>query len=333
MHAPTPREREPVAPPLRHRKASFVTTVLEAPPVVGAPAKRRRGKATTHRWSALFLSPALLIIGVFTIIPMIMTIWISLHQWSMFTPITEMTWVGLENYSRLFADPSRVQAIVNTAVYVGLSILITIPLALLVALLLYFPRLKGKGVVRVILFATYVIPTIAIVIIWGNIYASNYGPLSAMLRTIGLPAPGWLSDPKWALFSLVIFNVWQMLGYYVILLIAGLTQIPEDLYEAARIDGAGFVRQTLWITVPMLRPSLVFVVLMTFVNSIQVFDPIYLLTQGGPANSTNVVGFEIQRTAFQYGMAGESSALAVSLFLMIVAVGGVLGIVMKGRRR
>jgi multiple sugar transport system permease protein len=318
-------------PLLCHGKASFVTTVLEARPVVGAPAKRPRGKATTRRWSALFLSPALLIIGVFTIIPMIMTIWISLHRWSMFTPITDMKWVGLDNYSRLFADPSRVQAIVNTAVYVGLSILITIPLALLIALLLYFPRLKGKGLVRVLLFGTYVIPTIAIVIIWGNIYAADYGPLSAMLRAVGLPAPGWLSDPNWALFSLVIFNVWQMLGYYVILLIAGLTQIPEDLYEAARIDGAGFVRQTLYITVPMLRPSLVFVVLMTFVNSIQVFDPIYLLTQGGPANATNVVGFEIQRTAFQYGLAGESSALAVSLFLMIVAVGGVLGIVMKGR--
>jgi ABC-type sugar transport system permease subunit len=124
-----------------------------------------------------------------------------------------------------------------------------------------------------------------------------------------------------------------MLGYYVILLIAGLTQINEELYEAARIDGAGVIRQTWSITIPLLRPSLVFVVLMTFVNSIQVFDPIYLLTQGGPANSTNVVGFEIQRSAFQYGMAGESSALAVSLFLMVVAVGGVLGIIMKGRRR
>ncbi len=170
-------------------------------------------------------------------------------------------------------------------------------------------------------------------IIWGNIYAPGYGPLSAMLGAVGIPAPGWLSDPSWALVSLVIFNVWQMLGYYVILLIAGLTQISEELYEAAKIDGAGIVRQTWSITIPLLRPSLVFVALMTFINSIQVFDPIYLLTQGGPANSTNVVSFEIQRTAFQYGMAGESSALAVSLFMMIVVAGAVLGMVMKGRKR
>lgn len=302
-----------------------------APP---APAHRRtRRIASTRGWSALFLSPALIVIGVFTLIPMLMTIWISLHRWSMFTPITDMTWVGFDNYAGLFADGTRVQALANTGVYVLLSILLTIPLALLIALLLYFPKLKGKGVVRVLLFATYVIPTIAIVIIWGNIYAPGYGPLSAALGAIGVEAPGWLSDPSWALVSLVVFNVWQMLGYYVILLIAGLTQIPEELYEAARIDGAGVVRQTLWITIPLLRPSLVFVVLMTFINSIQVFDPIYLLTQGGPANSTNMVSFEIQRSAFQYGMAGDSSALAVSLFLMILAAGGVLGILMKGRAR
>lgn len=295
--------------------------------------RARRTIASTNGWSALFLSPAIVIIGVFTIIPMIMTVWISFHQWSMFTPITDMTWVGLDNYSGLLKDSTRVQAIGNTALYVVLSIVITIPVALLISLLLYFPKLKGKGIVRVLLFATYVIPTIAIVIIWSNIYSPGYGPLSTMVSALGITPPGWLSDPNWALLSLVVFNVWQMLGYYVILMIAGLTQISGDLYEAARIDGAGVVRQTWSITIPLLKPSLVFVILMTFVNSIQVFDPIYLLTQGGPANSTNVVSFEIQRTAFQYGMAGQSSALAVSLFLMIIAAGGVLGIVMRGRKR
>lgn len=313
-----------------------MSTLTKTPPAsVLAPAipAARRQRSKHRGWSALFLSPALIVIGVFTIIPMIMTIWISLHRWSMFTPITEMEWVGFENYSRVFADSARVQALGNTALYVLGSVLITIPLALLIALLLYFPKLKGKGLVRVLLFATYVIPTIAIVITWGNIYAPGYGPLSSMISAIGLTPPGWLSDPNWALISLVIFNVWQMLGYYVILLIAGLTQIPEELYEAARIDGAGVVRQTLFITIPMLKSSLVFVVLMTFVNSIQVFDPIYLLTQGGPANSTNMVSFEIQRSAFQYGMAGDASALAVTLFLLILTIGGVLGIVMKGRKQ
>lgn len=279
----------------------------------------------------LFLSPALLIIGVFTLIPMGMTLWISFHQWSMFTPITDMTWVGTENYTRLLADSARVEALRNTVVYVGLSALITVPLAVLISLLLYFPRLRGKGLVRTLLFATYVIPTIAIVIVWGNIYAPGYGPLATMLEAVGIPSPAWLSDPQWALVSLVIFNVWQMLGYYVILLIAGLTQIPEELFEAAKIDGAGVVRQTMWITLPMLRPSLAFVLLMTLVNSIQAFDPIYLLTQGGPANATNLVSFEIQRSAFQYGMAGDASALAVSLFMMLLVIGAVFGLVVRKR--
>jgi ABC-type sugar transport system permease subunit len=285
------------------------------------------------RWSALFLSPALLVIGVFTLIPMIMTIVISFHQWSMLTPITEMTWVGFDNYATLFDDSNRMQAIGNTAVYVVLSIVITIPLGLLIAMLLYFPKLKGQGVVRVILFTTYVIPTIAIVIIWSNIYAPGYGPLSTMLQAIGVTPPGWLSDPSWALISLVIFNVWQMLGYYVILLVAGLTQIPEDLYEAAKIDGAGLIRQTWSITIPMLSKTLVFVLLMTFINSIQVFDPIYLLTQGGPAGSTNMISYEIQRSAFSYGLAGESSALAVTLFMSILVIGAVLGLALKGKKK
>ncbi|TRW44186.1 carbohydrate ABC transporter permease [Georgenia yuyongxinii] len=309
--------------------------VGEGPAVrVLPPAPRSRNRRRTQAgWSALFLSPTLLIIGTFIVVPMIMTVWISFHQWSMFTPIDDMTFVGLDNYARLLTDSTRVQAITNTAVYVGLSVLLTVPLALLVSLLLYFPTLRGKHVVRVILFATYVIPTVAIVIIWSNIYAPGYGPLSASLEAIGIPSPAWLSDPSWALVSLVIFNVWQMLGYYVILLTAGLTQIPEELYEAAKLDGAGIVRRTVSITVPLLRRSLVFVVLMTFINSIQVFDPIYLLTQGGPAGSTNVVSFEIQRSAFQYGVAGEASAMAVSLFMIIVVIGAVLGIIMKGRAK
>lgn len=313
--------------------------VTSTPTVGGSvrslPRPRRRRTDRAHRGitAAIFLSPTLLVIGLFTVVPMIMTIVISFHRWSMFTPITDMDFVGFDNYARLLNDSARVQAIANTGVYVLLSVLITVPLAFLIAMLLYYPRLRGRNVVRVILFATYVIPTIAIVIIWSNIYAPGYGPLSAMVQAIGLTPPGWLSDPQWALLSLVIFNVWQMLGYYVILLVAGLTQIPEELYEAAKVDGAGFVRQTWSITLPMLSGSLVFVVLMTIINSIQVFDPIYLLTQGGPAGSTNVVSFEIQRSAFQYGQAGDASALAVSLFMLIVLVGVVLNAILKVRKR
>lgn len=293
---------------------------------------RHKGRIDRHGVAAtIFLSPALLIITAFIIIPMILTLWISFHSWSMFTPFGSMKWVGLDNYVNVFTSSTHLTSIANTAVYVGLSALITVPLALLIAMLLYFPFLRGRGVVRVILFTTYVIPTVAIVIIWSQLYSPQYGPIDSMLRVFGIASPGWLSNPNAALVSLVIFNIWQMLGYYIVLLVAGLTQIPEDMYEAAKLDGAGPIRQTVSITIPLLRSSLVFVILMTVINSIQVFDPVYLLTQGGPTDSTMVLSFDIQRTAFQNGLAGEASAMAFSMLLFIAIVGG--SIAAASRRR
>ena len=297
-----------------------------------SPTVRRRPRLARHRVAAVgFLSPALLLILVFVAFPMAMTLWISLHRWSMLTPISQMKWVGLENYQAVLTDSTHLTAFRNTVVYVALSAAITIPLAVLLALLLYFPKLRGRGVVRVILFATYVVPTVAIVIVWSNLYAPSYGPIDAALSFVGITSPGWLSNPSSALISLVIFNVWQMLGYYVVLLVAGLTQISEDIYEAARIDGAGPIRQTFSITLPLLRNTLVFVLLMTVINSVQVFDPVYLLTQGGPANSTNVLSFDIQRTAFQNGLAGQASAMAFSLLIVLSLVAGAVSLGLRRR--
>jgi ABC-type sugar transport system permease subunit len=292
----------------------------------------RRSRLSRHRGATIgFLSPALVLIVAFVAIPMVMTFWISLHRWSMLTPISQMEWVGLANYKAVLTGSTHLAAFRNTVVYVALSAAITIPLAVLLALLLYFPKLHGRGLVRVLLFATYVIPTVAIVIVWSNLYAPNYGPIDAALSALGIASPGWLSNPHSALISLVIFNVWQMLGYYVVLLVAGLTQIPGELYEAARIDGAGGVRQTFSITLPLLRGTLVFVLLMTVINSIQVFDPVYLLTQGGPADSTNVLSFDIQRTAFQNGLAGQASAMAVSLLVVLALVAGAVSTGLRRR--
>jgi ABC-type sugar transport system permease subunit len=235
------------------------------------------------------------------------------------------------NYRNVFTDPTHRQAFENTAVYVGLSLVITVPLAFLIALLVYTPKLRGSALLRVVLFATYVIPTVAIVIIWSELYSPQYGPIDVLLGHLGLPAPGWLSDPNAALISLVIFNVWQMLGYYVVLLVAGLTQIPDDVYEAASLDGAGALRRTISITMPLLRNSFIFVCLMSVINSVQVFDPIYLLTQGGPANSTLTVSYDIQRTVVQYGLAGQASAMATSLLIVIAVVGATIALAMRGR--
>lgn len=315
-----------------------MTTTLDAPGRGtrhvrggGAPPSKQGGTKKYRLATVGFLSPALVLICAFVVLPMALTFWISLHRWSMFTPLTEMEFVGTDNYRSVLTSSSHLAAVRNTVVYVGLSAAVTIPLAFLLALLLYFPGLRGRGLVRVLLFSTYVVPTVAIVIIWSNLYAPGYGPIDNVLALVGVDSPGWLSNPQTALLSLVVFNVWQMLGYYVVLLVAGLTQIPEEIYEAARLDGAGPVRQTVSITIPLLRNTLVFVLLMTIINSIQVFDPVYLLTQGGPVDSTNVLSFDIQRTAFQFGLAGEASAMAFSLLVLLAAVAGIL--VGSARRR
>lgn len=294
-------------------------------------ARRRRSTEQHGIAAAVFLSPAVILIGVFALVPMVLTFWISLHTGTVSTPLSQMTWAGLSNYRDVFTDPTHRQAFENTAIYVLLSLVITVPLAFLIAMLAYSPKLRGSGLLRVILFSTYVIPTVAIVIIWSQLYSPQYGPIDVILRHLGLPSPGWLSSPGSALISLVIFNVWQMLGYYVVLLVAGLTQIPDDVYEAAALDGAGALRRTVSVTIPLLKNTFVFVGLMTVINSVQVFDPIYLLTQGGPASSTLTVSYDIQRTVIQYGLAGQASAMATSLLLVIAIVGGIVAVGLRGR--
>jgi multiple sugar transport system permease protein len=286
--------------------------------------------AQQRRSAALLLSPALIVLVPFVFVPIALTFWISLHYWSMLTPLTSMKWAGLANYQALLHSPDFRGALVNTLIYVGLVLVITVPLSLLLGMLLYFPRARGRGLARTVLFSAYVIPTVAVAIVWNALYAPNYGPFARMFQFAGLPAPAFLSSPSTALVSLVAFNVWQMLGYYTVLVVAGLTQIPGELYEAARIDGAGLWRQTFSITLPLLRGTTVFVVLMTIINSVQVFDPVYILTQGGPVNSTNVISFDIQRTAFEYGFAGSASAMAFSLLVVLAAF---VAIILRALRR
>jgi ABC-type sugar transport system permease subunit len=268
------------------------------------------------------LSPAMLLMGMFVLVPILLTIWISLHQWTMLTPITSMKWVGLSNYSGLASNSEFIGAVKNTIIYVALAVGIAVPLSFVVGLLLYFPKIAGKGFLRTLLFATYVIPSVAVALVWGGLYTPQYGAFSRIFQLVGLHS-SFLSSPSSALLSLVIMQVWQMLGYYTVLVIAGLTQIPGQLYEVARVDGVGVLRQAFQITLPLMKRTMTLIMVLAVVNAIQIFDPVYLLTQGGPINTTNVISFEIDREAFSYGLAGQASAMAVSLLIVLVATGGI----------
>jgi multiple sugar transport system permease protein len=265
-----------------------------------------------------FLFPGVGLLAVFIIFPILLTAWVSLNHWSMFTTITEMEFVGLDNYTKIFQQTTFKKALGNTFLYSGLNLLFMLPLALLIGLLLYHFRVKGNAIARTVIFLPYIIPSVAVAIVWGYLYSPMYGPLNEILAFFHLPAQQWLGSLDQAMMSLIILNVWQTLGYYVVIILAGLTEIPQDYFEAASIDGANGLQKLVYLTLPLLKRSLAFVVVIMTINTLQVFDPIYVLTQGGPANSTNVVSFHMYDTAFNFGNAGQASAMAFILYVIVL---------------
>lgn len=283
-------------------------------------------RRTQRAWAAILLSPGLGLLLAFVVAPIALTAWISLHEWSMFTPLGDWTWVGLDNYRDLADNRTFNVALRNTLLYAGLSLLAIVPLALALGMLLFGGMGRASTALRAIVFVPYMIPTIAVAIIWGYLYSPLYGPLNQILNLAGLPRQSWLGSVDTAMLSLVILNVWQTVGYYTVLVIAGLTQIPAVYYEAARIDGAGPLQRVVHVTLPLLRRTLLFVVVIAIINTVQVFEPVYVLTQGGPANATNVLSFQIYKSAFEFGLAGQASAMAFVLFLVLA---GAVVIVMR----
>jgi ABC-type sugar transport system permease subunit len=173
---------------------------------------------------------------------------------------------------------------------------------------------------RTILFSTYMVPMIAVALVWSKLYSPSEGPLNQMLGWVGLPGSAWLSSPNTALGSIVLLNVWQQVGYFTVLAIAGLTQIPGSVYEAAAIDGAGPLQRFFSITLPLLRRTLLFSAVIAIINAVQVFEPVALITQGGPINSTNVLTYHIRRVGIERSQGGLGSAMAVTLMLALIVM-------------
>ncbi|MCB1497761.1 MAG: sugar ABC transporter permease [Bauldia sp.] len=268
------------------------------------------------------LGPSGALILVFIMVPIALTLWLSVHQWSTQTGFDTASFVGLRNFEDLFG-PTSVgrdfrRAFVNTAVYSGLSIAIILPLSVLFGLLVYQTRVRGGEVLRTILFSTYMVPSIAVALVWSKLYSPTEGPFNQMLGWIGIGPQSWLSSPDTALQSLVYLNVWQQVGYFTVLIVAGLTQIPEVVYDAAKVDGAN-PWQTFWrITLPLLKRALLFSAVICLINAVQVFEPVVLITQGGPVGSTNVLTFHIRRVGIERAQGGLGSAMAVMLLLTLV---------------
>ncbi|MBB5752264.1 carbohydrate ABC transporter permease [Prosthecomicrobium pneumaticum] len=291
-----------------------------------------------RRSTIAMLAPSVGPIAVFVLLPLLLTLWLAFQRWSSQTPFSTATFVGLDNFREIFGAGSVgsdfKRALTNTALYSALSIALILPLSVLFGMLIHQARPRGATLLRTILFATYMVPMIAVALVFSKLYSPTEGPLNQVLGLVGIGRQPWLSSPSSALVSLVILNVWQQVGYFTVLAIAGLTQIPDSVYEAAKIDGARGPRLFVSITLPLLKRTLVFCAVIALINAVQVFEPVALITQGGPVGATNVVTYHIRRVGIERAQGGLGSAMAVTLLLaLVVAVSAVFAAVRKEKQR
>src|SRR3569833_3530652 len=268
------------------------------------------------------LAPATGLITVFVLVFLLLFVWLSFQAWSTQTGFDTARFIGVQNFLDIFSSSSIGRdfkaALVNTLIYTVLSVVLILPLSVLLGLLVHQKLAPGGTVLRTILFSTYMVPMIAVALVFSKLYSPTEGPLNQVLGWIGVPPQTWLSAPQTALTSIVILNVWQQVGYFTVLAVAGLPQLPDSLYEAARIDGAGPLHRFGFITLPLLGSTLLFSAVLAIINSVQVFEPVALITQGGPVNATNVLTYHIRRVGIERSQGGLGSAMAVTLMLALI---------------
>lgn len=280
------------------------------------PVRRRRGRTRYALTVLAFLLPSALPLLAFTIYPMVGALWTSLHEWNLLAP---MKWVGFDNYVTLVSDPATQRAFLNTLYYlVGYLPLVYVGgLALALAL---NARVRGRNILRGVYFLPVVTSWIVVALVWRWLLNPEVGIVNAALAVVGIDGPGWWTDPAWSMPSIILASAWKDLGFVMIILLAGLQAIPTEMYEAAKVDGAGAWRRLFNVTLPLLSPSTFFVVVISLINGFQVFDQVYAMTGGGPAGSSTVVVQQIYDLTFRYGAAGEASALSWMLFVVVLGV-------------
>ncbi|ACZ43462.1 binding-protein-dependent transport systems inner membrane component [Thermobaculum terrenum ATCC BAA-798] len=268
----------------------------------------------------LFIAPSIAFLLVFALIPFLFTIYVSLHDWNMLVPLSRARFLGFENYRYLlFEDPLFWQTFRNSVVFALGNVVLTMALSLAVALLLN-SRLRLRALWRSAFFMPYVTSSVAIAIVWSNLYHPTYGLFNGVLQFLGLPTLDFTNSPSQAMPSLIATSIWHELGYYMIIFLAGLQSIPGEVYDAAKVDGAGSWQQFWRITLPLLRPTILFVAVIITLSSLQVFDLPFILTNGGPVNSTNTLVLYMYQTAFQFLRMGRATAMAILLFVVVFAM-------------
>ncbi|MBP7065105.1 carbohydrate ABC transporter permease [Ferrovibrio sp.] len=278
--------------------------------------------------AAIMLLPSLVFLAAFTYWPILRSLYFSFHD--VMLGSSKIIYLGWENYERLFQDDLFWKSFRNTAFYT----LITIPLALICALLLAVAldsKIRGMAIYRSAFFYPVMIPSVAAGMVWVFLYAPGYGPINGMMDFLGLPKLEWLYSSDWAMPAIIVMSIWKYSGYFMLILLAALQLVPRDLYEAAKLDGVSAWHQLIHITIPLISPTIYFVIVIGILHSYQIFDYVFVMTLGGPADATNVLTFYIYQNAFQYQDIGFASTVANMLLLFI---GGLIAIIAStiGRR-
>lgn len=263
----------------------------------------------------LFVLPALIPLIVFWIYPICRSIWLSLTDWDFMT--VDYNFIGLKNYISLFQDSRFYAALLNTLIFTAGTLLPTIVGGLGLALLLQ-KNFRGSGFFKFILFSPWITPTVAISIVWTWIFQPDGGFANQILSLFGLPALKWISSSQTAMLSVIIVTVWKSLGYAMIFYLSALEKVPTELYEASDLDGANAFQRFWYMTLPSISPTTFFLMIITMVNSLQAYDQIQILTQGGPSGSTRTLLYMYYQLGFQEFHMGQAAATAVVMILITV---------------
>lgn len=265
----------------------------------------------------LFLLPSLIGLVLFKLYPILFSIFLAFCEWDMVSGFSNIKFIGIQNFLDISKDEYFLASLRNTLVYVGTVVPLEIILSVIIAAILE-KAVYGKGFFRLVYFMPYISNIVAVSVVWMALYHPTQGPINQFLMSVGVKNPPmWLASTKWALPAIIIMSIWISIGYCVIIYMAALQGIPEEIYNAADIDGANGFQKFRYITLPYLSPTTFFLFIVRMIATFQVFGPINIMTEGGPGSATTVLVYHIYRTAFRFYNVGYASSVAFVLFLII----------------
>lgn len=278
----------------------------------------QRRTVQKYLWVAFFLLPSLAGLLVFLITPMLASLALTFYEWDPLIP-TRFTFVGTENYLTLLKDTGFWSALGHTLYFIAGYIPLVLITGLSVALLMN-QKLIGRTFFRGAFFIPVISAWVAVALMWSWIFNPKYGIINYLLGLIGIVGPNWLYDPNWAMPAIILTSVWKDTGFIMVLFLSSLQNIPQEYYEAAALDGADGWAKFRYITLPLLSPTVFFTLIISLINSFQVFDQVWIMTEGGPAGSTSVLVEQIINNSFRYGRMGYAATLSWVLFLIVFLV-------------